>query len=462
MNKLNTILKDMTNREKLKNGSYAAIITIAAIAIIILINRFFAALPDSSKQIDLSAGHIYEIGETTDKVLSGLDKDIDIVVIAESGTVDTRISKFIQLYADASDKIHVTTIDPVVYPSVLTKYNTSAGTIVVKCDDTDKQTTISFDDIIVYDEYYYYYYNEYYETEFDGEGLITSAIDYAANENDNIVYVMEGHGETSLNTTITNLLSKSNFETSSINLLTEGGIPDDCELLISYAPQKDFSKDEYDLLTDYLAGGGNLMIIAGTASSDTPNIEALLNANGLKRVDGLIADTTRFYMSNPYIFFPVYGSHAITNSLSGDSNILLYNAYGMEEIETSDENLTVTPFLTTSAGGIAVTEESQLTGTYIIGAVAENTGKLTVITCPELINEQILTNYTNLDNRQLFMNAVTNNYEDVENISIPAVSLEVTYNTPSNGGMWSLLFIFIIPALIIINGFVKWFLRRKA
>jgi ABC-2 type transport system permease protein len=134
----------------------------------------------------------------------------------------------------------------------------------------------------------------------------------------------------------------------------------------------------------------------------------------------------------------------------------------MKEISASDENITVTPFLTTSTNGVAVTEDSQLAGKYIIGALSENTGRLTVITSTELINEQLLTNYPNLDNQTLFVNAVTANYEDAENISIPAVSLEVTYNTPSNGGIWSMLFIFVIPAATLIYGFVKWLLRRKA
>lgn len=460
MNKLQSLIKNIAGSKKLKYGSYAAITTIITIAIILLIKNFFALLPESSRQIDLSASHIYDIDETTEKILADLDKDVDIIIIAEPQSIDTRISKFIQLYDDASGKVTVTTIDPVVYPSVLTKYNTSGDTVVIRCEETGKQTSVSFDDIIVYDQYYYYYYGQIYETEFDGEGLITSAINYVTSDNNNIVYLMEGHGESSLNSTITELLSKSNFETSTVNLLTDGGIPDECSLLVSYAPQKDFSKDEYELLTEYLENGGNLMIIAGTSVSETPNIEALLNSHGLKRVDGMIADTTRYYMNNPYIFFPVYGSHEVTKSL--DSNILLYNACGMEEIETTDDNLTVTPLLSTSSGGVAVTEENQQRGTYMIGAISESAGKLTVITCPELIEEEVLTNYSNLDNQQFFMNAITNNYEDAENISIPAVSLEITYNTPSHGGIWSMLFIFLIPVLIIINGVVKCILRRKA
>jgi ABC-2 type transport system permease protein len=462
MNKIFSKLKNTASGKKLKNGSYAALSTIIVLAVIVLLNRFFSLIPDSSKQIDLSANHIYAIGDTTRKVIDGLEHNVDIIVIAETGTVDTRIDKFINLYGDASDKITVTSIDPVVYPSALTKYNTDSDTVIIKCDDTEKQTSVTFDDIIVYDQYYYYYYGEYYETEFDGEGLITSALQYVSSDINNIVYVMEGHGESTLNSTILSLLSKSNFETSDVNLLTDGGVPEDCELLISYAPQKDFSVDEYDLLTDYLADGGNLMLILDSSAADTPNIEALLNNNGLERVDGAIADTSRYYMSNPYIFFPVYGSSDITDSLSGDRNILLYNAYGMKEISASDENITVTPFLTTSTNGVAVTEDSQLAGKYIIGALSENTGRLTVITSTELINEQLLTNYPNLDNQTLFVNAVTANYEDAENISIPAVSLEVTYNTPSNGGIWSMLFIFVIPAATLIYGFVKWLLRRKA
>ena len=65
-------------------------------------------------------------------------------------------------------------------------------------------------------------------------------------------------------------------------------------------------------------------------------------------------------------------------------------------------------------------------------------------------------------NTQLFMNAVTANFEGVQNLSIEAKSLGTEYNTIQHTGVLSLLVIFGIPAVILIGGFVVWFRRRRA
>ena len=63
---------------------------------------------------------------------------------------------FLSKYAALSGKISVEWIDPVLHPAALTEYDTSSNTIVVSCPDTEKTTTISFTDIIVYDQSSYY------------------------------------------------------------------------------------------------------------------------------------------------------------------------------------------------------------------------------------------------------------------------------------------------------------------
>ena len=55
-------------------------------------------------------------------------------------------------------------------------------------------------------------------------------------------------------------------------------IPEDCDLLLMYAPASDLSEDEVQMLTDYLGSGGKLMILLGdTSSADLPNLEGILN-----------------------------------------------------------------------------------------------------------------------------------------------------------------------------------------
>ena len=67
----------------------------------------------------------------------------------------------------------------------------------------------------------------------------------------------------------------------------------------------------------------------------------------------------------------------------------------------------------------------------------------------------------NVDNRNLFLQAVPCGFTDISGISLEPVSLTAPVNTISNGGLWSLLFIFVIPAGLLIVGFLRWMRRRK-
>ncbi|NBJ00849.1 hypothetical protein D3Z62_11970, partial [Lachnospiraceae bacterium] len=95
---------------------------------------------------------------------------------------------------------------------------------------------------------------------------------------------------------------------------------------------------------------------------------------------------------------------------------------------------------------------------------AEDTkeSRLTVISTANIIDSQLTETFTTLENTALFMNAVTANFDGVENLSIEPKSLAVQYNTIQHVGLLSLFAIFGIPLVILVGGFTVWFKRRKA
>jgi ABC-2 type transport system permease protein len=138
----------------------------------------------------------------------------------------------------------------------------------------------------------------------------------------------------------------------------------------------------------------------------------------------------------------------------------------MTQLSTLPQGVEVTPFMETSEAGMLVTADKQTKGTYLLGAVAKKTldsgaARLTVLTTPSLIDEGVNTSFTNLNNMNIFMNAVTANYPDVTNVSIPSKSLEVGYNTVTRGGLWGVIFVLVIPALTLGTGLVIWLKRRR-
>lgn len=248
---------------KLRQGGYLAATTAIVVAIVVFLNLIVGQLPTHLLEFDLSDKQLYTVTDTSKEFLAGLDKDVEIVVLAEESNVDERIAKFLDNYAALSSHITVTEVDPVAHPSAAESYNAAVNSLVVRCEETGKARAISFDDIIVYDQMYYYMYGQKYETEFDAEGQLTSAVDYVTGDNDTVIYTMENHDETALSTQVTDAIEKANLTLDSTSLLLTGSVPEDCSLLISYGASKDLTDDELTLIREYLDGGGQVMFVLG-------------------------------------------------------------------------------------------------------------------------------------------------------------------------------------------------------
>jgi len=471
-----------------KQGAFSVGATAVVIAIVVVANLIIGQLPEKYRNIDVSSTKIYEISDTSRDLLKGLNQDVTMTVLAVKDETDDRITTFLSKYAGLSGKIKVKWVDPVLHPSALTQYNAGENSIVVSCEDTGKSTTVSFSDIIVQDMSSYYYTGSASESGFDGEGQLTSAVNYVTSDVRETIYRTSGHGESAFSTTISDLMTKNNYNVSELNMMMSE-IPDDCDLLLMYAPATDLSSDEKTMVESYLGAGGKMMILLGdTNATELPNLSAIMKAYGMEPVDGYIADTQRSYQGNAYFIFPQL-------SVSGDlakgissGMVLLGNAHGMSLVDAARDSVSTSSFMDTSNGGYAVTEDGQTQGTYTLGAVATESissddadsqsadgadsgnadstetaeSRLTVITSASLIDPQITDTFTTLENTTLFMNAVTANFDGVQNISIEPKSLSVEYNTVQHAGLFSLLVIFGVPAVLLIGGFVVWFRRRKA
>ncbi len=441
-----------------RKGSYSTVIMVVIIAIVIAANVMFSKLPTAARNMDVSSNNLYSIGDTTHSVLDGLKNDVEIVVIKDKESTDKRISTLLAKYADYSDHIKVTYKDPVLYPSVLTTYDTEENNIVIKCDATDKTTKVAFSDIIVTSTSYY---GSTYETSFDGEGQLTKAIDYVSNENNKLIYTISGHGESDLGKNISGLISKSNFNVKSVNLLVDNGIPDDCDMLICNQPTKDLADDELKLLREYMENGGKMTVVLADTTTKTPNFDALMADYGISKVNGYIADTERYYGQNVYQIFPNYSSGDITGKFGSEEYTLLFGSLGLK-VEKTD-GVTVDEFLTTSNKGAAVVGENDYTeGKYTLAAATtKDESRFTVFGSASIIDDKFTSYYTNLMDLQVFMNSITSNFDDVSNISIDSISLQTTYNTIANGSGIGAIFIGIIPVALLILGFLRWFGRRK-
>ena len=314
-----------------KQGSYIVGLTALVIAIVVVINLIVGQLPSQIQQIDISTNNIYEITDTSRELLDGLDKDVTFTVLADKSSTDERIRNYIDRYSALSSHITVEWIDPVLHPAALSTYEADSDTIVVSCADTGRSTTVAFTDIITYDQMSYYTTGSATESEFDGEGQLSSAVNYVTTDVTKKVYYTSGHGESSLSSSITDLMSKSSLTLTELNLMMASSIPEDCDLLLMDAPVNDLSEDEITMLSDYMESGGHLFVILGSDVSETPALASFLETYGLTSAGGYIADTQRSYQGNYYYIFPELSvSGDMANELQSKM-VLLINANGLVE-----------------------------------------------------------------------------------------------------------------------------------
>jgi len=461
-------LRTASKSHRSRRGAFSAGLTALAVAAVIIFNLLVAQLPATVTQFDMADSGIYNITATTTDYLSGITDDVVVHVLCNEDSVDSRIVRFLSKYEDLSDHVSVEYVDPVVHPSVLSTYDVENNTVVVTCEATGRQESFSISDIIGYDQLTYYYYGQYNETDFDAEGLLTSAIDGVLSGATRTVYRTAGHDESSLSVDTIELLKKNHLAVEEVNLLINNGIPDDCDLLLILAPTRDLADDELTMIQEYLAAGGQVVYCMADQDLSLPNFETLCADYGMTVAAGLIADTHRYYQNNPFLFFPLVDSGVdAARNLTNDSTVLLYGSRGVTLTNPSRDTITVESFLNTSEGGTAVTEDNtQTTGIYSVGAMATEeiddniTARLTVFGCVP-VDTAVTTAFTNLDNTSLFLQSIICGFEDISNLSIEPVSLEDPTNTVSTGGLWALLFIFVIPLAAIIFGFVRWMRRRK-
>lgn len=466
-------IKKLFQSNDSKRGSYTLAMISIVIAIVIIFNMIVNLIPENKRQFDISSTNIYEISSKSKKIINKVDHDVTFYVLAEKSSTDKRIKTFINKYASLSDKIHIKWIDPVLHPSALTKYGTEENNIVISCKKTNRTTTVSFDDILVSSASYYSTSSS--ASSFDGDGQLTSALNYVTSDKEYKAYYTSGHGESSLSSEVTSLLTKSRISTSDLLLMTATSIPDDCDLLIIDGATSDFTKDEVKLLSSYLKKGGKVVTLLAQTNKSMKNLYGLLKDYGLTVQSGYIADTERSYQGNYYYLIPNLSVSGDMASGISSNSVMMINSKGMTQSTPVRDSISTDAFMTTSSNGYAVTEKKQTQGTYVLGAtstesvkVKNSKGKkvtkesrLTVYGSNMLIDEQITSSFSSLENLTLFTNSVAACLNNADNVSISPKSLEVNYNTIAHPGPFSILVVFVIPVGLIIGGFIVWFRRRR-
>lgn len=275
-----------------KVGGYSVVLALIVLAILVAVNVLFSVLPSKFTQFDISAAQLYSLTSDTKVVATNLDKDVTIYWITQAGQESTVLDKLLDRYQDLSDLITVVKKDPDIYPTFAQQYTDETvvnNSLVVECGD--KSRYISYDDIYQVDTASYYTTGSVSQS-FDGEGQITSAIDYVVSDELPKLYLLSGHGKVALSDTFSNELTRSNYETvEDFSLLNVDEIPEDCDALLINAPTSDISDEELTMLRDYVQGGGKLLVLSGPQKeASLTNLDTLLADYDVTVSDGIVVD----------------------------------------------------------------------------------------------------------------------------------------------------------------------------
>lgn len=481
---MNLNLKDKINNKNIRYGGYSTLVSVIVIAIAIIVNVLFSGL---DLHIDVTTEKFFSLSEQTEEVVKNLNESVTIYVLEETGAENPSFKEILTRYEKLSSKLALSYKDPLLYPQFTKKYTSdtttsiSNGSIIIENEVTGKFKILGQSDLYNMS----YSSNELTVDSLAIEESVTSAINYVTSTTSSTIYATTGHMESSLCTSLTNAIDKSNLAYQEINLLTEDLGDPATSTLILYSPRTDLSDEELTKITNFLDVGGKAFIFADYDTPDLPNFNSLLAYYGVNHEVGVVVegDNNHMLTSYPTYIIPSLISHETTDSLiANKSSILMPLASGLSISSEKRNDLTITPILASSEKAYlkfnldAATlekESGDLQGPIDLAYAIEDTNTLdssnvitsrVIIVSDSYFLDDTKVNLTSTGNVSFFTNTLA--WLQDEEISAYAISAKsrTDYTLPTITTTDLIIFggltIVVLPLIVVIIGIVVW-LRRK-
>ena len=440
-------------------------------------------------KFDVTENKIYSLTDASKDAIQKINQDVKIY--AYGFDEDSSLIGLLKQYNKSNEKITYEILTEETNYDMVKEYELSEGyyRLILKSGDSIKQIDPS-------SEFKTYDYTTYEQIDVT-EQVITNSILGLAEENKPKVYFLEGHEEFSANelAVLNSFLINESFQVDTLNILTTGAVPEDCNILAILSPNKDFVESEVTAIKDYINRGGNIYFSMDTLNEGVslPNIQLILDEYGVSVENGYIVETgDNGYSQYPYIFMPeVSSAHKITQDIASDSSmVLMYSARLKFKTDEELTNMNITKevllnsteqskFITDLSSDIstaitnAETSSSDISAilTKNISAATEDTetktSKLIIVATGNFI-----TDYTTpIDqtyplsymgsNKDFVINSMAFLGEKENTLTIRKDMASSTYTPTDNQNIIVIAIVFIIPLLIIIIGIIVWNYRKK-
>lgn len=451
------------------------------------------------KEIDVTKNKIYTLSDASRQAVSKIDQDIKIY--AYGYEPNSTFINFLKQYHEANEKITYELLTEENNAALIQQYGLTNSYVVVILESGDSKKVIDAST-----EFSTYDYTTY-DTVDITEQVMTNSILSLTEENKPNVYFTEGHNEISIGEmgVLTTYLKNEAFQTNSVNILTEGKVPDDCNILAIMSPASDFLEPEIEAIQNYINKGGKLYFTVDTIFTEQqnfPNLSKLLDEFGVSVKNGYVVeqDSNKTISGNyPYIFVPEASSeNDITYDIyAAKSNILFMFASKLEFkdddtlstlgvtketlLSTTENSLFITDVKATdleTALKTAETGSAELSAlltktvktTSETGEEEENEAQLIIVTCgkfiadyaPEQLGSSSMLSTVG-SNKDFVINGLSylGKKENILTIRKDLDGTSYAFTSTEQQTYIVLAIIFIVPIAIIIFGIIVWSLRKK-
>ncbi len=437
-----------------KAGANLGGLLIAFIAILGLLNYLGYRY---HKRFDLTPEGLYTLSDQSKKILSGLQKDVRVIKFDK--VEDQVLSDQMIVFKNQTQRLKYERIDPQQKPEVARQFSVQrmGETVIVSGERVERPQATSEQDLI-------------------------NAIMKVTRDQLKTICFVSGHGERDIADAdaegyqaIDKALQNENYQTRSINLVTENQVPADCSVIALSGPKTALFPQEVSLIGKFLDEGGKALI---QIDPDTdPGVTDILKSWNIDLSKDTVIDVSgvgRLFGTGPAVpLVGEYGDHPITRDMKRTATFFPL-ARSVKKLAGESGGLTQIELLKTSErswgetalqGQDAKFDEGQdnqgpLTlGITTTRKVGDKEARLVVIGDSDFANN----NYVRLaGNGDLFLNTINWLAQEEDLISIrpkSATNRSVTM-TESQQRTFFLLVVLIMPLAVIGMGAYVWWKRR--
>ena len=480
---------EIIKKKWLVNGSKTFLLIAIIIAIFIGINILMQKL--ELTPIDFSQEKLYTLTDESKEKVKNIGKEVKIYFVGYSD--DDSNLDLAKQYKKVNENITAEAVDINNRPDLAQKYSIESGTqgIIVECGDRSKVLTAN--DLVTYD-------TSTYETISVAEEKFTSAILSVTSDKIPTVYFLEGYSEFSLSKNMNYLnmyLGNEINEIKTLDVLSVGKIPDDCDTLVITTPSKDFDDIATNAIVDYINSGKNILWLnsAMTTQKDMTNVNKILAMYAVNPFEvGIIreTDSSKMVTNSPDLIIPEIQNTTLTKDLYNSKGVIFVNAtkININENNLETQNVKKTELVKASEGAYFRTDfnnqqnaiaEGEEKGAFTVGAELEKTlkekneetgesavtSKLVIFGENYFISDYQLSESSQYGavqlayNKDLVLNSIAYLVDRPEDITARKSTGTVTYTATEIQDTIIRVIIFAVPIAIILIGIIIWQVRRR-